>query len=228
MHIALLMANTDDSAFAQSRPKDGEKFASMLHLLRPDWQLTVFAVKDGIFPPEDARFDGWMISGSPASVLAPLPGIPPLLALIRRLVAESRPIFATCFGPQAVALALGGEVGENPSGWVFGLTETEMEGEAYRLYAAHHQQVLRLPEGAERRGGNAACPIGSFAIGTHVLTTQYHPEILPDFMADLTEELASDLPAGVIAAARAELAADSADTQRIGARIVRFFEEARR
>ena len=227
MHIALLMANTDDSAFAQSRPKDGEKFASMLHLLRPDWQLTVFAVKDGIFPPEDARFDGWMISGSPASVLAPLPWIPPLLALIRRLVAESQPIFATCFGHQAVALALGGEVGENPSGWVFGLTETEMEGEAYRLYAAHHQQVLRLPEGAERRGGNAACPIGSFAIGTHVLTTQYHPEILPDFMADLTEELASDLPAGVIAAARAELAADSADTQRIVARIVRFFEEAR-
>lgn len=226
MHIALLMANTDESAFSQTRPKDAEKFAAMLHLLRPDWQLAVFAVKDGIFPPEGARFDGWIITGSPASVLDPLPWIPPLLALIRRLVAERQPIFATCFGHQAVALALGGEVGENPCGWVFGLTETEMEGETYRLYAAHHQQVLRLPAGAEARGGNGDCPLGSFAIGTHVLTTQYHPEILPDFMADLTEELAADLPAEVIENARAQLVAGKADTRRIVARIVRFFEEA--
>lgn len=226
MHIGLLMTNTDESEFSQTRPKDGEKFATMLHLLRPDWKLTVFAVKDGEFPPENARLDGWLISGSPASVLDAEPWIPTLLALIRKLVAERQPIFAACFGHQAVALALGGLVGENPCGWVFGLTDTTMDGSPYKLYAAHHQQVLRLPEGAVLRGGNPDCPVGSFAVGRHVLTTQYHPEIQHDFMVDLTETLADELPPEVVAAARSRLALEQADTKRIVTRIVQFFEDA--
>jgi hypothetical protein len=44
MQIALLMTNTDESDFAQARPKDGEKFATMIQSVRPNWRVTVYAV----------------------------------------------------------------------------------------------------------------------------------------------------------------------------------------
>ncbi len=55
MQIAVLMTNTDESAFAAAHPKDGQKFTAMIHSVRPDWQVTVFSVKDDEFPPEGAR-----------------------------------------------------------------------------------------------------------------------------------------------------------------------------
>ena len=85
MHIALLMTNTDESEFAQARPKDGEKFTTMIHSVRPDWQVTVFPVKDGVFPDLGARFDGWLIGGSPASVHDDDAWVTDLFALIRAL-----------------------------------------------------------------------------------------------------------------------------------------------
>ena len=223
MHIAILMTNTDESDFAQRHPKDGQKFADVIHAVRPDWQVTVYPVKDGVFPPADAVYDGWIIGGSPASVHDASPWIAQLFPLIRRLVAEGQPVFGACFGHQAVAMALGGAVGQNPGGWVFGLTATVMEGGPVRLYAAHSEQVLRLPDGAQVLGGNAECAIGAYAIGGKVLCTQYHPEMTPECAAALVQEYGPILPAKVGAAAKASLS-QSADTAWIAERIARFFE----
>lgn len=226
MHIAVLMTNTDESEFSQSHPKDGEKFATMIHAVRPGWQISVYAVKDGQFPPDDARFDGWLITGSPASVHDDEDWIADLKVLVRRLHTESQPLFGACFGHQAIAEALGGTVGRNPGGWVFGLTETEMEGRPIRLYASHIQQVLTLPPIARVTGGNAECPIGSFAVGDHILTTQYHPEMDHAFISALVEEYVDGLPAAVTERARAQLAGGRADSAFVAERIARFFEEA--
>lgn len=226
MHIAVLMTNTDESEFAQCHPKDGEKFAAMIRSVRPDWQVTSYAVKDGTFPTDDTRFDGWLITGSPASVHDDAPWIDELKALIRRLDRHRAPLFGACFGHQAIAEALGGQVGRNPGGWVFGLTETTMEGQPIKLYASHIQQVVRLPEAARVTGGNADCPMGSFAVGDHILTTQYHPEMSHAFITALVDEYADDLPEPVVTRARADLAAHRADSARIAERIARFFESA--
>ncbi len=227
MHIAFLMTNTDETAFAQARPRDGEKFERLLHSVRPDWQVTVFSVKDGVFPPIGARFDGWMIGGSPASVNDDDPWIARLLGLIRDLSATGQPMFGACFGHQAIAKALGGTVADNPQGWVFGVTETVMEGAPLRLYAAHTEQVTALPPGARGLGGNDGCAVGSFAMGDRVLTTQYHPEMTTEFFVDLVDEFAPDLPADVAATARAT-AHTPADIPVIAERIARFFEGAAR
>jgi GMP synthase-like glutamine amidotransferase len=224
MHIAVLMANTDDSAFAQAHPDDGAKFRSLLQGCRPDWQVTVFSVKDGEFPPEGAQFDGWLITGSPASVNGDEAWIGRLLGLIRRLMAEDQPLFGACFGHQAIAKALGGRVGENPGGWEFGLVQTEMEGQKISLYAAHREQILDLPPGAEVLGGNTRCPVGSLVIGRKVLTTQYHPEMRPGFVAALVEAFAGKLPEAVVERARASLRGGVADSEWIAERIAQFYE----
>jgi len=232
MRIGILMSNTDESAFAQAHPKDGEKWRAALAPLCPECTFPVYAVKDGHFPAHIDGHDGFLITGSPASVHDLDPWLPKLFALIREAVAGGVPLFGACFGHQAIALALGGEVADNAGGWVFGTTETEvtapppwMDAGPLRQYAAHIEQVTRLPEGAEIVLANAECTVGGFVIGRKVFTTQYHPEMSHDFIAALVEELADQKPAEVIAAARASLS-DSADNAPVRQSIIDFFRQA--
>ncbi|MDG1127774.1 MAG: type 1 glutamine amidotransferase, partial [Paracoccaceae bacterium] len=94
------------------------------------------------------------------------------------------------------------------------------------LYAAHVEQVTALPAQARRLSTSPECPIGGFAIGNHIYTTQYHPEMTPGFIAALIEHLKDDKPADVVSRARASLA-EPADTQPFAESIARFFEQAK-
>ncbi len=231
MLIAILMTNTDESEFAQRHPKDGDKFETLLRELRPLWQFEVFSVKDGRFPGDTGRFDGVLITGSPASVRDGEPWIAQLEDLIRELHALKVPMFGACFGHQAIATALGGKVDCNPGGWELGTVETEfIDGRQKRplnLYAAHKEQVILAPTGAAVTATAAGCPIAGFAIGDHIATTQYHPEMTPEFIAALLDELERELDPKVIAAAKASLET-RADRNEITELMVQFFETAGR
>ncbi|MDK3018968.1 type 1 glutamine amidotransferase [Pseudodonghicola flavimaris] len=236
MHLAILMTNTDDSAFAQRHPGDGEKFAALIRLARPDWRVTVFAVKDGIFPEDMSRFDGALITGSPASTRSGAAWTLRLFDLIRQMHAARQPLMGVCFGHQAIALALGGAVGDNPEGWAHGLLRAEMLArpdwtrdlpDVLRLYGSHCEQVTRAPEGATVLARSEGCPIAGFSLGQHVYTTQHHPEMERDFVADLTGEMAETLGPERGAQALASLA-EPADTAAFAESIARFFEQGAR
>ncbi len=233
MHLAILMTNTDDSAFARRHPQDGEKFSAMIHLVRPDWTLEVFPVKDGVFPDSLARFDGAIITGSPASARSGACWIEQLLDLIRAMYAARLPLFGACFGHQAIALALGGAVNHNPGGLVHGLIRNETLArpdwardlpDEVRLYGSHGEQVTALPEGALPLSRSEDCPISGFALEDSIYTTQHHPEMTPAFIAALTEEMADDL-GGNLGLARASLSAP-ADGPIFAESVARFFEHA--
>ncbi|MCK8462759.1 type 1 glutamine amidotransferase [Aliiroseovarius sp. S1339] len=233
MRIAILMTNTDESEFARQHPEDGEKWRALLGTKRPDWEFTVFSVKDGEFPTHREDFDGWIVTGSPASVHDDAPWITQLLALITRIEASKKPLFGACFGHQAIALALGGEVEKNPDGWVFGSVEVEacarppwMEARRFWQYGAHSEQVTKLPHDAEIVLLHDGCPVGGLIIGDHVFTTQNHPEMTHDFIAALIEELAASKPVEVIEKARASLPL-SADNGLFSDCIIQFFEHDR-
>jgi GMP synthase-like glutamine amidotransferase len=234
VHLAILMTNTDESAFARRHPKDGEKFSALVRSVRPEWTFDVFPVKDGVFPDDLSAFDGFLITGSPASVHDGEPWIDRLFETIREIVKREIPLFGACFGHQAIAMALGGKVEKNPGGWVFGLTKADvvdrtpwMEplGPNLSQYGAHIEQVTELPQNARVLIGSAACPAGGFAIGDRVYTTQNHPEMTPDFIAALVDEYASKMDEDVIEKARASLA-ETADYTAFAESIARFFEQA--
>ncbi len=235
MRIAFLDANTDRSAFAARHPSEVEKFATLLAPVAPDLRLEDHCVVEGVFPEGLAGFDGVMISGSPASVNDPDPWIARLKALIRQAVGDGVPVFGACFGHQAVASALGGSVGPNPQGWVLGRMVSEnhapapwMTGGAgpMALHAAHSEQVLALPKGAQVLGGGVGCTVGQIALGDRVFSTQYHPEITRDFMAELLDELSGKVAQPVLDAARAGLDGPE-DSRRMARWIVDFFAHAR-
>ncbi|MCK0139207.1 type 1 glutamine amidotransferase [Aliiroseovarius sp. F47248L] len=233
MRIAILMTNTDESDFSQQYPKDGEKWQALLSQKRPDWTFKVYSVKDGEFPKNESKYDGWIVTGSPASVHDKAPWIPRLLELIARIEKTKKPLFGACFGHQAIALALGGKVGHNPDGWVLGSVEVEatarpawMEARRFWQYGAHIEQVTKLPKDAEIILRHDGCPVGGFRIGSHVFTTQNHPEMTHEFIAALIEELAHSKPADVIEKARASLPM-SADNGLFSDCIIQFFEHDR-
>lgn len=225
MHLAILMTNTDETPFADKHPRDGEKFQTLLHEVRPTWTFEVFSVKDGIFPDNISRFDGFVITGSPASVRDGDPWIDQLAEMIRTIIAQRKPMYGACFGHQAIAAALGAKIDDNPDGWVLGTVETTLTDNSARhlIYGAHKEQVTTLPHGAKVIAKTPGCPIAGFAIDNHVLTTQYHPEMKDEFIAALIEEMEEDLPAETIHAARASLDRP-ADRVTAAQQIVGFFE----
>ncbi|SHI60574.1 GMP synthase-Glutamine amidotransferase [Shimia gijangensis] len=235
MKLAILMTNTDESAFAQARPKDGEKFSVLVQEQRPDWECVTFSVKDGDFPEDIQAFDGAMITGSPASVYDDALWVGRLFDLIRAMDASELPVFGACFGHQAIAVALGGIVERNPDGWVHGLAMTESVGELpfderpnqVGLYASHIEQVTTLPKGAEVVASGPGCAVGGYLKGRHIFTTQYHPEMTDAFIADLVEFTADYVGDEVTQAARESLKT-TADRDDFGRQIVQFFEWARR
>lgn len=233
MHLAILMTNTDESAFAKARPRDGEKFTTLIKEARPTWTTEVFSVKDGVFPDDLSRFDGVMITGSPASVHDDAPWIGQLFDLIRYMDEQKIPMFGACFGHQAIAVALGGEVVKNPNGWVHGATRVtaildlpfEESPDSMTLYASHSEQVTSLPDEAVSVTCGEGCAIGGFMKGNHIFTSQYHPEMSDAFIADLIEETADYVGPEVTARARASLT-KKADRAEIAQQIAGFFEWA--
>lgn len=234
MHIAVLVTNTDQSAFAARHPRDAEKFTALLKGARPDWQVTTFEVTENVFPASLKGLDGLLIGGSPASVNDDNHWIERLSGLIREAFAAEIPMMGVCFGHQAIAQALGGTVGPNPGNFILGTTETTFTAQApwmpadankVTLASAHGEQVTALPQGAEVLGESSACPIAAYRIGSLVFATQHHPEMTPAFLAALVEEFAPKFPAEVGARARASLV-QAPEGPRFAEWIARFFEQA--
>ena len=234
--IAVLLTNDDTSAFAAKFPNDGQKVVHLLQPLRPDWTYEVVPVKDGVLPASPEAFDGYVITGSPASVNDDsLPWVGPLLDFIRAVDAARQPLIGLCFGHQAVARALGGQVVRNAAGWGLGTAPTHWQAtrswmqpaqSTTTLMAAHNEQVTRMPEGAECLGGSDFCPIGSMQIGQHIWTTQYHPEMPLVFMQALLGYLADKLDTNTMARAHASLQ-QAADVPLFGQWMAQFIEHAR-
>ena len=226
MRLAILMTNTDESDFADQHPRDGAKFTALVQLARPTWSCEVFSVKDDVFP-RTLDFDGFIITGSPASVHDDAAWIGKLEKLIREISARKIPVFGACFGHQVIARALGATVAPNPQGWVLGRVETQFlpEGDVVPFYAAHKEQVTDLPEGAHIVARTEGCAIAGYAVGTHILTTQYHPEMTGEFISALLEAFEDDIGKDVTRPAATTLV-KATDMPKLANWIAGFFETA--
>jgi GMP synthase-like glutamine amidotransferase len=235
LRLAILNTSTDNAPWALAYPDDGQRFASLLSPIRSGWAYEVFAVKDDVFPKDISVFDGIIITGSPASVHDDLPWIHRLKDLIRTTVERRQPLFGCCFGHQLIATALGGQVGWNPDGCSLGITETVFHEArpwmmprqtSMRLPSGNFEQVTCLPVGAESLGSSDANPCASFSIGSHVFTSQYHPEMPLDFVSDMIADLAETVGAEKADAAHAALTLPT-DSAVFAEWMVRFFEQPR-
>ena len=183
-------------------PDDSNRFIDMLRFTSDEYRFDVLHIQSEDFPSSATDYDGYIITGSSASANGQEKWLQKLFHLIVDITAAKVPLFGCCFGHQAVAKALGGEVAENPFGWSVGTEITEFtryeswlpkNKNSISLYSAHQEQVTITPPTARIIGTNLRCPIAAMAIGDSVMTMQYHPEITPAFMDALINSMENEI-----------------------------------
>lgn len=184
-----MTAAREPVAIFRHSPTEGPGyFATFLDAHEIPWALIAIDAGDAV-PVSISGFSGLCFMGGPMSVNDDLPWIEPVLALIRKAVAQGKPVIGHCLGGQLMSKALGASVGRNPVkeiGW--GEVRTtdpasqEWMGETAAFEAFHwHGETFTLPAGAIRILQSAWCANQAWVRGPHI-AMQCHVEMTEDMI----------------------------------------------
>lgn len=123
-------------------------------------------------------------------VVDPIEPVGRMIDFLVSVTELSHPIFASCFGFQALVSGLGGEVIEDEDRAEVGtylLKTTEFAADdpvfgalptRFKAQLGHKDRAVRMPECVSPMASSELCPFQAFAIpGTPVYATQFHPEL---------------------------------------------------
>lgn len=195
MKIAIIETGKPPEKIRAVHPGYPEMFAELLHQRGMELEFSTFAVSDGAPFPDLDSYDGVLITGSPAGVYEDHPWMHPLMTFIQDAARTDTPVAGICFGHQAVAKALGGNVNKSEKGWGVGrhtydLITTpdwlEAEQSQFSLAVSHQDQVLDLPNRAKVIAASDFTPFAAlYYPDAPALTFQGHPEFNAIFSQDL-------------------------------------------
>ncbi|MCZ6888921.1 MAG: GMP synthase [Gammaproteobacteria bacterium] len=187
MRIGILQA---DNVQAQFRDEFGD-YAGMFRSLLENsasseaLEFRVYDVLRGDYPERIGDCDGYVITGSRESVYDDARWIARLADFVRSLHARRHKTVGICFGHQLIAHVLGGKTTAASVGWGVGVHEVRVVDKqpwmdpalpSINLLCSHKDQVLVLPERARVIASSEFCPLAGFALGSHFITFQGHPE----------------------------------------------------
>ena len=185
-------------------------FRALFRANAPGVTLSVFDVTKGEFPEAPDSCDGYLTTGSAASVYDDEPWLAKLTGFVRELYAARRPFVGICFGHQLMAEALGGKVAASPRGWGVGSKAARIETRAdwmvpdvgsIRLLLSHQDQVESLPPDATVIAGNEHCPYAIITVGETFLGFQGHPEFTPGYARALMLSRTDRIPPATVESA---------------------------
>jgi GMP synthase (glutamine-hydrolysing) len=163
--------------------------------------------------PSPDRIAGAVVTGSHSMVTDREPWNASLAAWLAAMVGREVPLLAICYGHQALADALGGEVGDLPGGVEVGTVEVARTPEAdddpllgslpeaFPAQAAHRQGVRRLPPGAVLLARTSREPHAAFRVGRCAWGVQFHPEFSPEAASGYVRAVAGRPHSGIDARA---------------------------
>ena len=188
-YLLLQVRNPDDVM----RQQEIECFSRALEC-KPD-QIRVFDLLSGV--PTVAQLDAVdvvLLGGSgDYSVAEGGQWLPAALAAMRELYELSKPTFASCWGFQAMAKALGGDVITDKSRAELGTVEVRLTeaghkdplfaplGDRFLAPMGHQDCVVRLPPGAVLLASSEKVENQAFSFADKpIYCTQFHPELNRD------------------------------------------------
>jgi GMP synthase (glutamine-hydrolysing) len=169
------------------------------------------------------------------SVAAGGPWLPAALEGMRELHAWSKPTFASCWGFQAMARAMGGVVITDPSRAELGTHALRLSaagqrdpvfgplGEMFLAQMGHQDTVLELPEGAVLLASTERVENQAFCFPDKpIYCTQFHPELRRDDLLIRLEAYPSyvECICGMTVAEFAALCRDTPETEALLRRFV--------
>lgn len=139
-----------------------------------------------------AGYDALYVGGSSeASVMEPerYPFVEPAQRLLRHCIDRRLPVFASCFGHQLAAQALGAKIVSDPVDFEMGtlpisLTEQARQDllyhdtpDAFMAVAVHRERATSVPEGCIELAYTEVCNHAFKVKSAPFWTTQFHPEV---------------------------------------------------
>lgn len=202
-------------------------------------QIHVFDLLTGVpTRSQVAAVDAVLLGGSgDYSVARGGPWLEAALEAMRDLHRLSKPTFASCWGFQAMARALGGEVVTDLSCAELGTEELTLTpegkgdpifgpmGSPFLAHVGHQDTVTRLPEDAELLASTGRVANQAFRIrGMPIYCTQFHPELTVKSMVERLTAYPEYIPkiAGVLLE---EFVAGLQETPEANGLLGRFVEE---
>lgn len=163
---------------------------------------------DGVDPARYDRADAVIIGGSGShSVVNDDSFTDWLMADVRRLADQGKPMLGSCWGHQFIARALGGTVIHDPEHAEVGVHEVHALPAAaddpifgplpavYPVLMGHHDRVVELPPGGIEFARTDLCQNQAFKMeGVPVYGTQFHSELTPDRLIERLSQFRQYMP----------------------------------
>lgn len=230
MKLAILDADILRDDLTERYHSYGRMFTELFQRVAPHWQTRVFNVARGNYP-DIADFDAFLISGSKSDAFSDEPWIVRLREFCRRCYRQDKKLLGICFGHQLLAHTLGGNARRSDRGWGLGVMTYELcespdfiqDDEPVTLLVSHQDQVVRLPDNAQRLLQNDFCRNAAFHIPGKVLCFQGHPEFTHQYLTDLMAGRRDQIDPDVFAAAERSMNTPH-EGDRVARWMVRFVE----
>ena len=170
----------------------------------------IFQTWKGELPSVINADELYLVPGSLDSAYDEKPWIIALIKWIEQAYCQGAKLMGVCFGHQAIARALGGEVRLYEGGFGAGVRASQVidetmapyfSGQKMHLLYSHHDQVMALPPDAALCATSDFCKIESFRIGHQVVTFQGHPEFTVAYSRHLLTNCSDDIEEAVRLAA---------------------------
>jgi len=211
MRVAIFMTGKGSDYCRENFGDYGELFRDLLQ--EPGTHFEIFDSEECQYPTDIAAYDAVIVTGSAADAHGDEAWIRRLEEGIRVARDANLKILGVCFGHQAVANALGGQSGRNPTGWECGIHELALAPAFHQLdyvkgiplplniLEIHQDHVIEPPPGAKVLASTPTTPVQMYSIGESILGIQGHPE----FNNEILEELvAHRLETGAIPVEKGE------------------------
>lgn len=155
--------------------------------------------------PDPSDIAGAIVSGSHDMVSDRAAWSERLGQWMKRCVDAGVPVLGICYGHQLLAHAMGGHVGNLPSGPEVGTREIRLDTQArddallgalpshFPAQLVHYQSALSLPPGAVLLASSADEPHQAFRVGRCGWGVQFHPEFSADAMRGYIEHMNGSL-----------------------------------
>jgi len=230
VRIGLLECDHVSERYAPIAGDYDDMFTAMVAEIDPDAEVVAYDARNGVLPSRPDECDGWLCTGSSASVYDGDPWIEALAAFVRDVHAARVPFVGICFGHQLIAHALGGRTERAAAGWGVGALAMEIITEApwmtpplpsVTLLYSHQDQVTELPPGGRVLASAPHCPVAMLALDDDVVGIQAHPEFGAPYLHALLEDRVDRIGEEGTKAALASLAQPT-DEQAVAQWIIAF------